>query len=107
VCAADDVGRGGDRFEAAGVAAGAFDAFAVNRDVAELARKARIAVPEFAVHDERAADACADGDVEHVTAAASRARDVLAVGGGVGVVDERDGEIDGAREFRLQIGAHD
>lgn len=105
--AADDVRGGGDRLKAARVAAGAFDAFAVDGDVAELARKTRIAVPEFAVEDERAADAGADGDVEHIAAAASRARDVLAVSGGVRIVDERDRQIRRARQFRLQIGADD
>ena len=107
VRAADDVGRGGHRLQTADVAAGALDALGVDGDVPELAREAGGAAPEPAVEDERAADAGADGDVEHVAAAAPRAGRVLAESARVGVVVERDGEAGGLCERGAQVFAHD
>src|SRR5205814_9032909 len=73
-------------FETAARAAAACGAFRQHGHVSDLARAVVYAVDELAAHDDAAADAGRDGDVDQVPQPAARAVTVLAECGGVGVV---------------------
>ena len=62
----------------------------VDDDVARLAAVAVCALHHQVADDDAAADARAEGQQDHALEVAARADPVLAVGGGVGVVLERD-----------------
>ncbi len=100
---ADDRLRPRIGLEAADRAAAAPVAVVARGQVAELAGLAERPGDEAAVDDEAAADAGAEGEPDHVPAAARRAEQPLGPGERAGVVAERDGDTELALERRSDL----
>src|SRR5215212_1278352 len=100
-------GAGGEGLEAAAVAAGAAGACGLDGHVAELAARALRAAQQDAVRDHASPDPGPERDEHQVVHLAPGPEAELAPGSGVGVVLDREGNLDSRLQFVLEGDALD